>query len=101
MSDDAAAPLLKAENVCKSFGAVRALDDVSLTVAAGEVHGLLGANGAGKSTLIGILSGAVRPDRGRLSVAGRGLPLGSLADARRAGLVVVHQERSWRHQRVR
>ena len=48
MSDDAAAPLLKAENVCKSFGAVRALDDVSLTVAAGEVHGLLGANGAGQ-----------------------------------------------------
>jgi ribose transport system ATP-binding protein len=92
MSDDAAAPLLKAENVCKSFGAVRALDDVSLTVAAGEVHGLLGANGAGKSTLIGILSGEVRPDSGRLSVAGRDLRLGSLPDARRAGLVVVHQE---------
>ena len=73
------AALLKAENVCKSFGEVRALDDVSLTVAAGEVHGLLGANGAGKSTLIGVLSGAVRPDSGRLSVAGRDVPLGSLA----------------------
>jgi ABC-type sugar transport system ATPase subunit len=92
MSGGAAAALLKAENVCKTFGAVRALDDVSLTVAAGEVHGLLGANGAGKSTLIGVLSGAVRPDSGRLSIAGRYLPVGSLAEARLAGLVVVHQE---------
>jgi ABC-type sugar transport system ATPase subunit len=92
MSGDAAPALLKAENICKTFGAVRALDDVSLTVAAGEVHGLLGANGAGKSTLIGVLSGAVRPDSGRLTVAGRDVPVGSLAEARRAGLVVVHQE---------
>jgi len=92
MSGDAAPARLKAENICKTFGAVRALDDVSLTVAAGEVHGLLGANGAGKSTLIGVLSGAVRPDSGRLTIAGRDVPVGSLAEARRAGLVVVHQE---------
>jgi ABC-type sugar transport system ATPase subunit len=92
MSGDAARALLKAENICKTFGAVRALDDVSLTVAAGEVHGLLGANGAGKSTLIGVLSGAIRPDSGRLSIAGRDVPVGSLAEARRGGLVVVHQE---------
>jgi ABC-type sugar transport system ATPase subunit len=84
--------LLEAEGVCKRFGAIRALDDVSLTVAAGEVHGLLGANGAGKSTLIGVLSGALRPDSGLLRVAGRQVPLGSLAQARRAGLAVVHQE---------
>jgi ABC-type sugar transport system ATPase subunit len=69
-----------------------ALEDVSLTVSAGEVHGLLGANGAGKSTLIRILSGAIRADSGSLRVAGREVPLGSLAEARRAGLVVVHQE---------
>jgi ABC-type sugar transport system ATPase subunit len=92
MSGDPAMALLQAEKISKTFGAVRALDDVALTVAAGEVHGLLGANGAGKSTLIGILSGAVRPDSGRLSIAGRNVPLGSLAEARRAGLVVVHQE---------
>jgi ABC-type sugar transport system ATPase subunit len=92
MNDAAGTVLLEAENVCKSFGAIRALDDVSLTVAAGEVHGLLGANGAGKSTLIGVLSGALRPDSGRLRVAGRDVPPGSLADARRAGLTVVHQE---------
>jgi ABC-type sugar transport system ATPase subunit len=92
MSGDIGAALLNAEGVSKHFGGVRALDDVSLAVAPGEVHGLLGANGAGKSTLIGVLSGAIRPDSGRLTVAGRNLPLGSLAEARVAGLVVVHQE---------
>jgi ABC-type sugar transport system ATPase subunit len=92
MSGSADTVLLEAEGIGKRFGAVRALESVSLTVAAGEVHGLLGANGAGKSTLIGVLSGAVRPDAGRLSVAGRHVPLGSLAEARRAGLAVVHQE---------
>ena len=91
MTDAPGAALLHASNVSKSFGGVRALDDVSLTVAAGEVHGLLGANGAGKSTLIGVLAGAVRPGRGTLRVAGRIVPPGSLAEARRAGLAVVHQ----------
>ena len=92
MNDGAGTPLLQADGIGKSFGAIRALDDVSLTVSAGEVHGLLGANGAGKSTLIGVLSGALRPDSGRLRVAGATVPLGSLAEARRAGLAVVHQE---------
>jgi ABC-type sugar transport system ATPase subunit len=89
---EAGTALLQADGIGKSFGAIRALDDVSLSVATGEVHGLLGANGAGKSTLIGVLSGAVQPDSGRLRVAGRDVRLGSLADARRAGLAVVHQE---------
>jgi ABC-type sugar transport system ATPase subunit len=92
MSDAPRRPLLEAAGISKRFGAVRALDDVSLNVAAGEVHGLLGANGAGKSTLIGILSGAVRPDSGELRVAGEVAPLGSLSAARAAGLTVVHQE---------
>ena len=92
MSDAPRRPLLEAAGIGKRFGAVRALDDVSLNVAAGEVHGLLGANGAGKSTLIGILSGAVRPDSGELRVAGDAAPLGSLSAARAAGLTVVHQE---------
>lgn len=85
-------PLLAVQNVSKSFGAFRALDDVSLSIAAGEVHGLLGANGAGKSTLIGVLSGAHAPDSGSVSVAGRAIKGGSLLAARKAGLAVVHQE---------
>ena len=92
MSDAQRRPLLEAVGISKRFGSVRALDDVSLSVAAGEVHGLLGANGAGKSTLIGILSGAVRPDGGELCVADEAAPLGSLRAARAAGLAVVHQE---------
>ncbi|MDQ0392815.1 sugar ABC transporter ATP-binding protein [Labrys monachus] len=92
MSDSGKAMLLEAKDIAKSFGGVRALDDVTFEVAAGEVHGLLGANGAGKSTLINILAGAVRPDRGSLRVAGRDVATGSLAEARKAGLVVVHQE---------
>jgi ABC-type sugar transport system ATPase subunit len=83
---------LDARNISKRFGTFAALDDVSLSVSAGEVHGLLGANGAGKSTLIGVLSGAIVPDRGSFSIAGGVITLGSLVSSRRAGLVVVHQE---------
>jgi ABC-type sugar transport system ATPase subunit len=92
MMSETRRPLLQAVNISKSFGGVRALSDVSLEVVAGEVHGLLGANGAGKSTLIGVLSGAVRPESGSLSVSGVDVPLGSLKAARTAGLAVVHQE---------
>ena len=92
MSNAQRRPLLEAVGICKRFGSVRALDGVSLSVAAGEVHGLLGANGAGKSTLIGILSGAIKPDRGALRVADKQVTLGSLSAARAAGLAVVHQE---------
>lgn len=84
--------LLEAVGVSKRFGSVRALENVSLNVAAGEVHGLLGANGAGKSTLIGVLSGALKPDSGALRIAGDNVALGSLRAARTAGLAVVHQE---------
>ena len=85
-------PLLEAAGVSKRFGSIQALDEVSLSLGAGEIHGLLGANGAGKSTLIGILSGAVKPDRGALRIAGKVVPLGSVLAARAAGLAVVHQE---------
>ncbi len=87
-----ASVLLSAQAIGKRFGSFPALDDVSLTVEAGEVHGLLGANGAGKSTLIKVLSGALRPDAGTVTVAGDVVPPGSLAAARKAGLSVVHQE---------
>jgi len=89
---DQVSPLLDVRGISKSFGAFRALDDVSLSVRAGEVHGLLGANGAGKSTLIGVLSGAHAPDAGQVMIEGEAIAAGSLSAARSAGLVVVHQE---------
>jgi ribose transport system ATP-binding protein len=84
--------ILEASGVVKTYGAVRALRDASLAVRPGEVHGLLGANGAGKSTLVKILTGAVRPDSGRIVVRGQPREVHSPADARRAGLVSVYQE---------
>ncbi|HWA80986.1 MAG TPA: sugar ABC transporter ATP-binding protein [Acetobacteraceae bacterium] len=83
---------IAAHGVGKRYGGVVALRAVSLALRAGEVMALLGANGAGKSTLIGVLSGAVAPDEGHVEVAGRVLPSGDVAAARRAGVSVVHQE---------
>ena len=86
--------LLDASGVAKSFGAVRALVDASLTVARGEVVALMGANGAGKSTFVKILTGAIRPDRGKVVIRGKEVFVGSPAQARRSGLVPVYQEPS-------
>ena len=55
-------------HISKSFGATRALDDVSLAVAAGEIVGLVGENGAGKTTLMRIVSGELRPDNGTITL---------------------------------
>lgn len=86
--------LLDARGVAKSFGAVRALTDARLTVRAGEVVALMGANGAGKSTFVKILTGALKPDRGQVTIRGREARVGSPAQARRSGLVPVYQEPS-------
>jgi ribose transport system ATP-binding protein len=84
--------LLEATGVTKTYGAVVALKSASLAVRPGEVHALMGANGAGKSTLVKILTGAVRPDSGRIAVRGRERTVHSPAEARRGGLVSVYQE---------
>jgi ribose transport system ATP-binding protein len=84
--------LLEATGVSKTYGAVVALKAASLAVRPGEVHALMGANGAGKSTLVKILTGAVRPDSGRIAVRGRERTVHSPAEARRGGLVSVYQE---------
>jgi ribose transport system ATP-binding protein len=84
--------LLQATDVAKTYGAVVALRAASLAVRPGEVHALMGANGAGKSTLVKILTGAVRPDGGRIAVRGREHPVHSPGEARRAGIVSVYQE---------
>jgi ABC-2 type transport system ATP-binding protein len=84
VSDDA--PAIEAESVSKRFGAVRALDDVSLAVPAGTVLGLLGPNGAGKTTLVRILTTLLVPDAGRARVSGFDV-VGQAAEVRaRVGL---------------
>jgi ribose transport system ATP-binding protein len=84
--------LLEATGVTKRYGAVVALRDASLAVGAGEVHALMGANGAGKSTFVKILTGAVAPDEGRITIRGQPYVAGSPAAARRGGVVSVYQE---------
>ena len=86
------APLLEARGVSKGFGPVAALNGVSLTVGAGEVHCLLGDNGAGKSTLIKILSGVHQPSGGELLVEGNSVRFASPRDALQAGIATVFQD---------
>ncbi|SEO98380.1 amino acid/amide ABC transporter ATP-binding protein 1, HAAT family [Salinihabitans flavidus] len=64
-------PVLRVQNICKSFGALKASDDVSLDLYPGEIHALIGPNGAGKSTLIKQICGGLMPDSGRIEVLGR------------------------------
>ncbi|MHA6729225.1 sugar ABC transporter ATP-binding protein [Devosia sp. A369] len=87
-------PVLDARNVTKRFGAVVALKDASLTVAAGEIVALMGANGAGKSTFVKILTGALRADAGHIHLDGQDRRFASPAQARRAGIMPVYQEPS-------
>ena len=61
------AALLRVDGITKSFGGLRAIDDLSFTVSQGEVVGLLGPNGSGKTTAMNLISGALRPDSGRIS----------------------------------
>ena len=82
--------LLEAAGIVKRYGAVTALRNAALSVRAGEVHALMGANGAGKSTLVKILTGAVRPDGGRITIRDRQLQARSPAEARRAGAAVSY-----------
>src|SRR2546421_702362 len=78
--------------ISKQFPGVRALDDVSFDIRAGEVHMLLGENGAGKSTLMKVLCGAYRADAGSFFHDGRRVEIASPADARRFGIAVIFQD---------
>jgi len=85
---------LSIESVSKSFPGVRALDDVSLDLKAGEIHALMGENGAGKSTLIKIITGVHRPDAGRVLLDGNPVEFREPRAALSAGIGAVHQERN-------
>lgn len=85
-------PLLELANISKHFGAIHALNDVSLSLEAGSVVGLMGDNGAGKSTLVKIMAGNFRPTHGSLRMEGQDLALHRPVDARRHGIEIVHQD---------
>ena len=85
-------PGLEFRGVSKSFSAVRALDDVSFAVAAGESHACVGENGAGKSTLLKILAGIISPDRGEIRWQDERLSCASPRDALERGIGLVSQE---------
>ena len=84
--------VIEARGVSKDYGAVRALDNASLSLHAGEVVGLVGDNGAGKSTLTGILSGAISPSTGEIFIDGQKHAFRSPHDARGAGVETVFQD---------
>jgi ABC-type branched-subunit amino acid transport system ATPase component len=79
--------VLDARSVAKSFGGLRALDGVDISVRAGSVHAVIGPNGSGKSTLLKILSGSIRPDAGSVHVDGRAVEISSVASLRELGIV--------------
>ena len=84
-------PLLEARRLNKSYGQLRANDDVSFSIFPGEIVGIVGENGAGKSTLVKMLGGALAPDSGEILISGSAVALHSPADAQKAGISLVHQ----------
>jgi len=91
LTPDPAAPALELRGIDKRFGAVHANRAVSLTIAPGTIHGLIGENGAGKSTLMNIVYGFHRADAGEIYVRGRRVELDSPQAAIAAGIGMVHQ----------
>ncbi len=85
-------PTLSLAHASKSFGAINALEDVSLDLYPGEVHALVGENGAGKSTLVKIIAGVHSPDTGALLTPDGELLLSGPASARDAGIAIIYQE---------
>lgn len=84
--------VLEARAVSRSFGPVEVLHEVDLSLAAGEVHALIGENGAGKSTLMKILAGYLEPTRGEILLDAKAVSFASSAEAEDAGIVMIHQE---------
>lgn len=85
-------PVLALSGIEKRFGGVRALRGVDFTLAAGEIHVLLGENGAGKSTLMSVISGVMQPDRGTITLSGGAVRFSTPRDAQNAGIVMIPQE---------
>lgn len=84
--------ILRMEGISKSFPGVKALDQVNITVNAGEVHALLGENGAGKSTLMKILAGVYQPDTGKVFLRGKQVRIDNIRHAQELGISIIFQE---------
>ncbi len=84
--------LLAMSRITKRFPGVIALQDVALTLEAGEVLALMGENGAGKSTLMKVLGGAHLPDEGEIFIDGKPVVLSDVREAKRHGIALIHQE---------
>lgn len=84
-------PVLKLSNICKSFGALKASDDISLDLRRGEIHALIGPNGAGKSTLIAQIVGALRQDSGNIEFLGVDVGKNSVAQRAATGMARTFQ----------
>ncbi len=84
--------ILELANISRNFGAIQALNDVSFTLEAGQVVGLMGDNGAGKSTLVKMIAGNFRPSHGTMRMEGQDLVLHRPIDARQHGIEIVHQD---------
>ena len=85
-------PRLRLTGIAKSFPGVKAIRSADLELAAGEIHALVGENGAGKSTLIKVMTGAHRPDRGRIFLHGSEQRIANPLAAQRAGVAAIYQE---------
>ncbi len=84
-------PILETRGLSKSFGALKASDDISMTLKPGEIHALIGPNGAGKSTLIQQISGALQPDAGTIALMGQDVTGHSMQARAKAGLARTFQ----------
>ncbi len=90
----AAGPALRAVDISKRYGVVRALESVTLELRRGEVHALVGENGSGKSTLVGIASGTVTPDTGTIEIGGAACRRPTPWESQRNGALTVFQDGS-------
>ncbi|SDA88569.1 ATP-binding cassette domain-containing protein [Mesorhizobium qingshengii] len=84
--------VLELTNISKHFGAIQAVNDVSLSIEPGQVVGLMGDNGAGKSTLVKMIAGNFRPSHGAMQMDGKDLILHKPVEARQHGIEIVHQD---------
>lgn len=92
MDPEARPPVVEIDHVTKSFGAIQALKGISLSVAEGEIVGLVGDNGAGKSTLVKIISGVHTPTSGKIRLDGKQVQFSDPSEARGAGIETVYQD---------